>query len=113
MRNALCTCCMAELTAPVMIDGRPYGYSCASKIKGGKRQKVKLIPIQIIEITDNQYNNFKVSFIRPNGKKGIDRMYINNSGNISNLGCLVMIEDNLYYKEDRRTTQQTKDYFFK
>lgn len=113
MRNALCTCCMAELTAPVMIDGKPYGYSCAAKIKGGKRQKAKLTPIEIIEISDKETNTFKVSFIRPNGKKGNERMYIDNSGVVSSLNCLVIIDDNLYFKEDHKTSQNIKDYFFK
>jgi hypothetical protein len=104
---------MAELTAPVMINGKPYGYSCAAKIKGGKRQKAKLLPLEVIEITEIVGNTMKVSFVRPNGKNGVDRLYIDNSGNITNLGSLLMIDGNLFFKQDRKTTQQTKDYFFK
>lgn len=36
-----CTCCQAELTAPQFHKGRPYGYTCITKVSGQKRTKVK------------------------------------------------------------------------
>ena len=46
----LCTCCQSELTAPTIIDGRPYGYTCAAKISGGKQaRKRKFVPCTILK----------------------------------------------------------------
>lgn len=104
---------MAELTAPVMIDGKPYGYSCASKIKGGKRIKVKLIPVELLDITDKWESGFTVLFIRPNGKKGKASMYISNNGNISSANGLVMINDSLFVEDSKRLQQSNREWLFK
>lgn len=40
-----CFCCNSELTAPTLINGKTYGYTCAAKIQGGKKsRKYKLVP---------------------------------------------------------------------
>lgn len=38
--DTLCSCCQATITAPVWIESKPYGYSCATKVGyKGKRAK--------------------------------------------------------------------------
>ena len=37
----LCSCCQAEITAPVWIKDRPYGWRCAEKLTGTKLDKPK------------------------------------------------------------------------
>ena len=44
----LCTCCKAEVNAPVFIDSKPYGYSCAKRVAGQnikKGRKLKSVAI--------------------------------------------------------------------
>jgi hypothetical protein len=36
-----CSCCMAEITAPVWIKDKPYGWKCAEKLTGTKLDKPK------------------------------------------------------------------------
>jgi hypothetical protein len=105
---------MAELTAPVMIDGKPYGYSCAAKIKGGKKQKVQLVPIEIIEMAKpNLDKSFQISFVRPNGKKGICMMWETSGGMIHSFSGLIFIGDFLYLRNSKKyLDQKTKDWFF-
>lgn len=38
-----CTCCQAELTAPQFFEGKPYGYTCISKVSGQKKTKIPYI----------------------------------------------------------------------
>lgn len=50
MSVARCFCCNSELTAPTIIEGKLYGYTCAAKIQGGKdARKFKLIPAKLIK----------------------------------------------------------------
>lgn len=68
-----CFCCGSELTAPTMIDGKIYGYTCAAKIKGGKQaRKFKLIPAEIVKnlLADNGYR-FAVIVSTPEGNKKV------------------------------------------
>ncbi len=45
-----CTCCNSDLTAPTIINGKPYGYTCAAKIEGGKdARKFKYVPVKLVK----------------------------------------------------------------
>ena len=73
-----CFCCGSELTAPVLINGLTYGYTCAAKVQGGKTaRKNKLVPAEIIKdcVTDNGFK-YAVIVRTPEGKK---KVYIDSS----------------------------------
>src|SRR5690554_3849409 len=41
-----CTCCQAELTMPQFYNGRPYGYTCITKVSKQKRTKVAYVAVE-------------------------------------------------------------------
>ena len=94
-----CFCCNSELTAPTLIDGRMYGYTCAAKIQGGKKaRKQKLLPAKIIKDYVND-DGFKWAVLveTPEGRQ---KVYIDASTLKPAFG--VEIDGQLYVRTKRK-----------
>lgn len=94
-----CFCCNSELTAPVLIDGRMYGYTCAAKIQGGKEAiKQKLVPAKIIK--DYVHDNGFKWAVLVETTEGREKVYID--ATTQKPAFSVEIEGQLYIRKKRK-----------
>ena len=101
MKNVLCACCLAEITKPVFIKGKPYGYSCAKKFQpnGLKRPSKKMIELEVLSIENwNESGTIQdVRFLNEEGKRRLCKCNITtNGGTYMNPDSLVMEGNRLY-----------------
>jgi hypothetical protein len=72
MSTILCSCCKAEVTAPVFVGNKPYGWSCAKKFTGNSSIKkgVKMKVVRIVKATsDNTKPSSRFIFTLEDGRK--------------------------------------------
>jgi hypothetical protein len=98
MSIARCFCCNAELTAPTIIEGRMYGYTCAAKIQGGKvARKFKLVPAKIVQELKTETGYVFASILELGGERF--KFYTNSI--TGELGGTYNIDGQLYAKIKR------------
>ena len=94
-----CVCCNSELTAPTLIDGKPYGYTCAANIQGGKKaRKNKLVEVVIakeFKTADGFVHSVRLDIV------GTDTFLRRPCNSMGEVVKLITIEDKLYTEIQR------------
>ena len=93
---------MAEVTKPVFIDGKPYGYSCASKFAKVQKPTKKIVQLNygfIDEFNETRKTVRKIEMA--DGSKTRATLVLNESGQwtaMRSKNNFTMIENILYYE---------------
>lgn len=60
-----CSCCGADITMPVFVNGLPYGFVCANKIGyTGKKQSKKYVKLNVENLAIKHLENSVYSIVK-------------------------------------------------